>query len=96
MKVELITFVDSLGGQDNKLSKERAERWTAEMEEDFKRRALIEKAMSEVANKIVKNGDCFNSAYDTGITLIAKNGDRYKVGIVVMLDEETPTGTINK
>jgi len=95
---ELDALFESVKTHERKLFNHRAEKLKAEYEHGIKRQnqKLIEKAIIKIANKIVENGDCFNSAYDTGLTMIAKNGDRYKVGIVVMLDEETPTGTINK
>jgi hypothetical protein len=96
--IELDALFESAKTHERKLFNLRAEKLKAEYEDSIKRknRNLIEKAISGVANKIVENGDCFTSVYDTGLTMIAKNGDRYKIGIVVMLDEETKAGSINK
>jgi|688.fasta_scaffold195806_1 hypothetical protein len=95
---ELDALFESVKTHERKLFNHRAEKLKAEYEDGIKRhnQKLIEKAISEVANKIVENGDCFTSVYDTGLTMIAKNGDRYKVGIVVMREEETEAGSINK
>jgi len=44
----------------------------------------------------IENGGDIKSVFNTGLTLLSENGDRYNVGIVISLHEETETGKTNK